>query len=278
MSSNHKYQPVTSPSQDDEFGLPPNQGIHAVEVAPGTGLTTGSTGATAPRTEPPPATGISALCGCCTLGFYRPMFDLSTADFRARVGAVFTVSQQFPADATDLYGPLWIGVTLAFSIGAMSNFVGWLSSSSGQPWAVDVALLSTAMSVTLGFILGCALVTWAALRYWGVPVVSLFHLTTLCGYAMAPYIPATLVGGLLASSMITSLLIVLTAGSIAAAFVFRNIQPVVQNALTSRFDAGAPQPRAWSRALGGALAIAQLGFALALKFLFFAVIAGDTEL
>lgn len=77
----------------------------------------------------------SSFCGCFSVAFYRPYFDVDTNQVSARLRkAMWPMSPETFNDVVgnkpDLYGPTWICLTLVFVIGVTSNMSSWSAVSS----------------------------------------------------------------------------------------------------------------------------------------------------
>ena len=88
------------------------------------------------------------LCGCFSVRFYQPYFDIDTVDVISRISnAMFYCKREenFMSrvrDKPDAYGPFWIATTLVFTLAATSHINSWLSSwMSGKDWSVNVIKL-----------------------------------------------------------------------------------------------------------------------------------------
>ncbi len=88
------------------------------------------------------------LCGCLSVRFYQPYFDVDTADVTSRIAhALFYCKREenflaFIRDKPDAYGPLWIATTLVFCVAVSSHISSWLSSwMLGKNWYVLVVLM-----------------------------------------------------------------------------------------------------------------------------------------
>ena len=83
------------------------------------------------------------FCGCLSIRFYQPYFDVDTADVISRITqAVFYCRREenflaYMKDKPDAYGPVWIATTLVFSVAVTSHINSWLLSwLSNKAWYV----------------------------------------------------------------------------------------------------------------------------------------------
>lgn len=96
------------------------------------------------------------------------------------------------ASRPDLYGPLWLSLTMAFAVGAASNLSGWFTftpQSEDSIWHYDFARVTAALSCSLGFSAAVPVAAWAALQYAGRPL-PLVLLVCVQGYSLAAHLVA----------------------------------------------------------------------------------------
>ena len=87
------------------------------------------------------------LCGCLSVRFYQPYFDIDTADVISRISnATFFCKREDNflsrvKDKPDAYGPFWIATTLIFTLAVTSHINSWLSSwMQGKNWCTILIL------------------------------------------------------------------------------------------------------------------------------------------
>lgn len=73
------------------------------------------------------------LCGCMSVQFYQPYFDVETSDIISRISyAMFYCKRDaflsYIKDRPDAYGPLWIATTLIFTVAVTSHVNSWIKS------------------------------------------------------------------------------------------------------------------------------------------------------
>lgn len=86
------------------------------------------------QNDPPPTekTCAQKYCSWATLNYYRPYFNVTTAQVKDRMGQSlkFWQPEFFTTGGSyDLYGPFWIYSTLAFCLGAVPNIVAYQNST-----------------------------------------------------------------------------------------------------------------------------------------------------
>jgi hypothetical protein len=164
----------------------------------------------------------------------------------------------------DLYGPLWVGATLVFLIGAMANLGSWATAPSSSVeetliWKYDFSLVTQAFALVFGSLVFVPLVAWSLLRYHGAPPLSLVTLVCLWGYSLCHYLPAAILSAL--PSLIVRWLVTAFATVGASLFLLRAIVPIVQPS------------RALVTPVAGAVVGLQLVVGLLLRLYFFSFTA-----
>ena len=137
------------------------------------------------------------FCGCLSVRFYQPYFDVDTVDITNRLSSALFFckrEQSFISlcqDKPDAYGPVWISTTLVFLIGVTSHISGFLNSwLAGTSWSYNFQSIVTASSLIYGFAAGVPAVIWLLLRQYDA---KLCLVTSICvyGYSLFVYIPAS---------------------------------------------------------------------------------------
>ena len=205
------------------------------------------------------------LCGCLSIRFYQPYFDVDTNEVIQRImNAVFFCSREtnfmtMINDKPDAYGPFWISTTLVFTLAVTSHINNWLTSWLQQKtWEYDFQSVVTASSLVYTFAAGVPLGIWFILRQLTDAKMKLITLVCLYGYSLLTFIPATLLC-LLPSSFITWIAL-LAAFGISSLFLLRNMAPIILQHAPAQKQIFLP-----------ALAILQLIFTLILKFSFYSM-------
>lgn len=183
---------------------------------------------------------------CCRVDAYKQYFDVDTADVTDRLKASlfkFHEPDQFrtaivgdsPTETLkgpDLYGPVWIVMTLVFVLAATSNIYDFWehhkkvhAASNEAPveeFEVDIEHLLHACNVVLFFVFGMSSAFWLAASCMGMPGIS-WGLWVCCyGYSQMPFMVAAVLVVIFPIHMVTWLLIGL-AGVASALLVVRNL-------------------------------------------------------
>ncbi|CCI39924.1 unnamed protein product [Albugo candida] len=141
--------------------------------------------------------GVNKICGCFTLAYYQPYFDVDTSDVQQRISRAILPLKKNPhfteiiGTSPDAYGPFWLSTTLIFMLASCSNGAGYLDFQGDKDeWTYDFSRLATAYTLVVSFVLGVPVLTWGAVRYFGA-TLSLTYLVCLYGYSTTLYIPAS---------------------------------------------------------------------------------------
>uniref|UniRef100_M4B6U3 Protein YIPF n=1 Tax=Hyaloperonospora arabidopsidis (strain Emoy2) TaxID=559515 RepID=M4B6U3_HYAAE len=139
-----------------------------------------------------------SLCGCFSLSFYQPYFDVDTSDVQLRLMQALLPLKREPVFAElavkspDAYGPLWLSTTLIFCLASCSNVASFLDYGGNRDeWAYDFSRLASAYTLVEIFLLGLPMLIWLVGKYFQVPMTLLF-LVCLYGYSSIMFIPAAI--------------------------------------------------------------------------------------
>ena len=205
------------------------------------------------------------LCGCLSVKFYQPYFDVDTEEVIVRLlQALFYCKREnnfvsIINDKPDAYGPFWIATTLIFSVAVTSHINSWISSwMHNKNWEYDFQSIVTASSVVYGFAIGAPFLFYLLFRHLEGNV-KLITAVCVYGYSSFVFIPATLL--CLLPSHLISWLALLGAAAAAALFLLRNLGPIVVTSM-GRSTANVTPYLAF-------IGAAPVLFALFLKFAFY---------
>lgn len=134
------------------------------------------------------------------LGFFSQYFDVTTREVGSRIlwsmaptitGGTYI--NRFIKNKPDLYGPLWINVTLIFSMAICGNIANYLSSGDPDSWHYDFTKVGLAASTVSTYTLGVPTALWFFFWFRGC---TLMHslIETICAYAysLSVYIPISI--------------------------------------------------------------------------------------
>ncbi|KAG6609410.1 YIPF1 protein [Phytophthora cinnamomi] len=138
------------------------------------------------------------LCGCLSLAYYQPYFDVDTTDVQQRLLRALVPFKKDPTFAElalqspDAYGPFWLSTTLIFCLASCSNAASFLDyEGNTDEWAYDFSRLASAYTLVEIFLLGLPMLIWLVGKYFQVPMTLLF-LVCLYGYSSIMFIPAAI--------------------------------------------------------------------------------------
>ncbi|XP_023941775.1 protein YIPF1 [Bicyclus anynana] len=144
-----------------------------------------------------------------TIEYYQKYFDVQSSEVVERI-----ISSVLPQKVSrnyfderikgkpDLYGPIWISVTLIFTIAVSGNISNYLQSANkAVRWRYNYHLVSYAASAILCYVWLVPLALWAALKWTSTAdsqdeietqassSPSMISLFCLYGYSLSIYIP-----------------------------------------------------------------------------------------
>merc|ERR1719235_1525838 len=174
-----------------------------------------------PAATPPPTWNVLSLA------FYQPYFDVRTADVKERFLVPFSQRTDFLtlAGGGDMYGPVWVVITLIFALAVVSNAALYiehcLSPQSHLSFFHDVQKLNSACTVVFTAFGVFPPAVYAMLRRGGSQV-TLVPVVSLVGYSWAPFLVAAPL--LILPLYLAKLLALLAAAGISGHCVHRNLK------------------------------------------------------
>ncbi|CAG9133055.1 unnamed protein product [Plutella xylostella] len=146
-----------------------------------------------------------------TIEYYQKYFDVQTSEVIERIisSVVPTkVSSSYFDDRIkakpDLYGPVWISVTLIFTIAVSGNIASYLQNvNSAMHWRYDFHLVSYAATAIICYVWIVPLALWGAIKWTTVEAQdeeaiqgstnpTMMSLFCLYGYSLSVYIPVAI--------------------------------------------------------------------------------------
>jgi hypothetical protein len=202
------------------------------------------------------------MCGCLSVRYYQPYFDIDTGDITKRVTASVLYLKRDDSfmgiirDKPDAYGPFWVSTTLVFVVAFTSHLSSWLASwMVGKNWAYDFESVVTAATLIYGFAFGAPALLWLLLRQFE-PKVKLITILCLYGYSLCIFVPWAFF--CLVPSAILSWVSLLGACVLSGLFLARNLAPTVLEIAGHH-----------AATILGVVAFGQFCFSLTLKLSFF---------
>ncbi|XP_013195607.2 protein YIPF2 [Amyelois transitella] len=147
-----------------------------------------------------------------TIEYYQKYFDVQTSEVVERIISSVLPQKVSPnyfderiKGKPDLYGPIWISVTLIFTIAVSGNIASYLQNTNTTVhWRYDFHLVSYAATAIVCYVWVVPLALWAALK-WSIPPAgqdeiesqqsptpTMMSLFCLYGYSLAIYIPVAI--------------------------------------------------------------------------------------
>lgn len=207
MTGSFELPPASPPAQGSPHGqqLSPLSGPMEQQPLPRSYGGTDETG------TPPPLLSWRSCVACFRLDSYFQYFNVDTVDIQQRVKTsvlqfwepdVFRTAcglDDASAKGPDLYGPLWISMTLVFLIAVTSNLSAYWhhqqrhKADEVATFDADITLLLHAGYVVFGFVFGVSSVFWMLTTCMALPGIP-WGLWVCCyGYSQVPILLATLV-------------------------------------------------------------------------------------
>lgn len=173
------------------------------------------------------------FCGCLSVRYYQPFFDVDTKDIFNRIAnAVLYCRREqnfvaFVGEKPDAYGPFWIATTLIFMIAVSSHlnswFAAWLKGGLVS-WEYNFQSILTASSVVFGFVSICPSLIWFIFRQYE-PNLKFITIFCLYGYSMFVFIPAVIISFIPSETL--SWVVLISASVASSLFLLRNLAPFV---------------------------------------------------
>lgn len=160
------------------------------------------------ETETPPEEGVATKSSTFfSFEYYQTYFDVDTMTVVERV-VNSIIPKRAPTDylqlnigtSPDLYGPIWIVITLIFTIAISGNMASYLQNAGDHHWRYNFHLVSVAATIIVLYTSLMPLAIWALLKWFDRPTdldespytPSLLSLVCLYGYSLAIYIPVSI--------------------------------------------------------------------------------------
>ena len=152
-----------------------------------------------PRKDMPKDKEDVPFCGCLSVRYYQPFFDVDTSEVTERVSHSLMYCRRNESfissikEKPDLYGPFWITTSLVFTVAFCSHMSAWLSSwMYGSNWENDFAALVNAASLIYGFAACAPTLAYFSLRQLDISV-GFVPLICMYGYSLSSFIIASIV-------------------------------------------------------------------------------------
>jgi len=196
--------------------------------------------------------------GCFNMQTYQAYFDIDTIDVQNRIisscltfhlqdhfrSSVVGIERTGAMKGPDLYGPLWITMTLVFLTAVTSNFAAYVRfntrtkelEDNEELFEYDLQHLIRASTILFTFVFVIPTIYWMGTNCMGLRALNLVDWICYYGYSMTPFLPAVVICML--PSSIWSWLVLLVATAASALLVIKN----VSNALLAVDASGSKAP------------------------------------
>jgi len=136
------------------------------------------------------------------LAYAQQLFDVSTEDVVQRLRLVLVPYPKAPGGGAtqdirmrpDFYGPFWVATTAVLFLAATGNFARLVEAGTHKNFKADYGLVSLAAAMVYGCLVGVPIVARVALFVSSEEVtnVDFRQMICVCGYALAPAIPISI--------------------------------------------------------------------------------------
>eukprot|EP00931_Biecheleriopsis_adriatica_P078279 TRINITY_DN51738_c0_g1_i1.p1 TRINITY_DN51738_c0_g1~~TRINITY_DN51738_c0_g1_i1.p1 ORF type:complete len:358 (-),score=74.96 TRINITY_DN51738_c0_g1_i1:49-1122(-) len=130
----------------------------------------------------------------------QSLFDVSTDDIVRRLKLVLPYPPPDSKTAEELrtrpdfYGPFWVATTAVLFLAATGNFARLVESEHPSKFKADYGLVPIAATMIYGGLVAVPVIARLSLLFTGeeVATVDFKQMVCVCGYAMSPAIPASI--------------------------------------------------------------------------------------
>eukprot|EP01066_Platyproteum_vivax_P008200 Platyproteum_vivax@DN3386_c0_g1_i1.p1 len=182
-----------------------------------------------------------------TIAFYAPFFDVTTESVIQKLLLTVTPwkKESFFLNAAfqqpDMYGPVWIAVTLIFCIGVIGNLIAFLNHllSGGVPspnappdvsglqltmkeFNTEWTKMTAAAMIVCSFLGALPALLWGVVTYMGGKV-NMLKLASCIGYSLFPLLPALIITPFLFFARGLQWVVILLAMGLGTYFSVNNI-------------------------------------------------------
>lgn len=133
-------------------------------------------------------------CGCLTIEFYQIFFEVDSAIVKQKITCAFNpFSNRFyeiGEGKMDMYGPIWINITLVFCLCSAGNISNFMANGVTQ---YDFAYLPTAGSLVFAFGLVLPIVICFLMKSFGSDKMGYVNVISIYAYSSVVYLPMILI-------------------------------------------------------------------------------------
>lgn len=137
-----------------------------------------------------------------SLSYYQEFFNVNTGEVVKRVKCAFIPNmkvnyfEEYIKTKPDLYGPLWICITLAFTIAIGSNLLDYITTTTKDVshWKYEFHVITKASLIVFVYVWIIPVILWSLIKWYlaSQMYVSAMELICVYGYGLVVYIPLSL--------------------------------------------------------------------------------------
>ena len=139
-----------------------------------------------------------------SLDYYIKLFDVDTDEIIQRLSWAMLPRPQFTTNFAkktikakpDLYGPFWISVTLIFSVAIAGNVASYFQMTKDSHWHYDFHKVTISALIVFLYValmpMGIFAALWTSSPGEAGSKPCFMELACICGYSLAPFLPASL--------------------------------------------------------------------------------------
>lgn len=149
-----------------------------------------------------PTTWYQKIISCFQISTLQQYFNVDTIEVKQRI--ISSILHANKADffrdqvlsngehrRPDLYGPVWITMTLVFFLAVTSNTSKYLHTDTMEDFEYDIGHLTWAFSVLTFYTFALPALLFVVMKFINVEM-SLVELICIYGYSLVPHIPTTI--------------------------------------------------------------------------------------
>ena len=168
------------------------------------------------------------------LEYYQQFFNVTTNDVGHRILSSMIPNRKGFIDVIssnpDLYGPLWVCVTLIVTASMSGNIAKYFGSEGQSKWTFQFQEVTSLASILFMYTWIVPILLWGVLiwRVGQANTHSLFSMITLYGYSLSIYIPVSILWTVLIRFITVQWVITMTAAALSGGVLAISFWPVIK--------------------------------------------------
>ena len=168
------------------------------------------------------------------LEYYQQFFNVTTNDVGHRILSSMIPNRKGFIDVIsgnpDLYGPLWICITLIVTASMSGNIAKYFRSEGQSEWAFQFQEVTSLASILFIYTWIVPILLWGVLiwRVGQANTHSLFSMITLYGYSLSIYIPVSILWTVLIRFITVQWVLTMTAAALSGGVLAISFWPVIK--------------------------------------------------